>query len=63
MNNNFSKLRDLVMSMESDFEKFYDKNNAAAGTRVRKGMQDLKNIAQDIRKEVQDMKNSTADKK
>ncbi|MBC5773315.1 histone H1 [Pontibacter sp. KCTC 32443] len=63
MNNNFSKLRDLVMSLESDFEKFYDKNNAAAGTRVRKGMQDLKNMAQDIRKEVQDMKNSTADKK
>jgi hypothetical protein len=62
MNNNFSKLRDLVMSLESDFEKFYDKNNAAAGTRVRKGMQDLKNMAQDIRKEVQDMKNSTAEK-
>ena len=63
MNNNFSKLRDLVMSLESDFEKLYDKNNAAAGTRVRKGMQDLKNMAQDIRKEVQDMKNSTADQK
>ncbi|MBC5991830.1 histone H1 [Pontibacter cellulosilyticus] len=63
MNNNFSKLRDLVMSLESDFEKFYDKGNAAAGTRVRKGMQDLKNMAQDIRKEVQDMKNSTAEKK
>lgn len=63
MNNNFSKLRDLVMSLEGDFEKFYDKNNAAAGTRVRKGMQDLKNMAQDIRKEVQDMKNSTADQK
>ena len=60
MNNNFSKLRDLVMSLESDFEKFYDKNNAAAGTRVRKGMQDLKNMAQDIRKEVQEAKNSAA---
>ena len=59
MNNNFSKLKDLVMSLESDFEKFYDKNNAAAGTRVRKGMQDLKNLAQDIRKEVQDMKNAS----
>ena len=63
MNNNFSKLRDLVMSLESDFEKFYDKGNAAAGTRVRKGMQDLKNMAQDIRKEVQDTKNSTTAKK
>jgi hypothetical protein len=48
------------MSLESDFEKFYEKNNSAAGTRVRKGMQDLKNLAQDLRKEVQDMKNSTA---
>lgn len=63
MNNNFSKLKDLVMSLEADFEKFYDKNNAAAGTRVRKGMQDLKNMAQDIRKEVQDMKNATPEKK
>lgn len=53
----FDELRDLVMSLESDFQKFYDKGNQAAGTRVRKGMQDLKNIAQDIRKEVQDIKN------
>ncbi|AKD04835.1 histone H1 [Pontibacter korlensis] len=61
MNNNFSKLKDLVMSLEGDFEKFYDKGNAAAGTRVRKGMQDLKNMAQDIRKEVQDIKNDKAE--
>ena len=45
------------MSLEGDFEKFYDKENQAAGTRVRKGMQDLKNLAQEIRVEVQDMKN------
>jgi hypothetical protein len=44
--------------MEADFEKFYDKNNQAAGTRVRKGMQDLKNLAQEIRLEVQNMKNN-----
>lgn len=53
----FDQLRDLVMSLEGDFEKFYDKENQAAGTRVRKGMQDLKNLAQEIRIEVQDMKN------
>jgi hypothetical protein len=58
--NKFSKVRDLVMSLEGDFEKFYEKGNSAAGTRVRKGMQDLKNLAQDLRKEVQDMKNNTA---
>ena len=45
------------MSLEGDFQKFYDKGNQAAGTRVRKGMQDLKNLAQAIRIEVQDMKN------
>lgn len=53
----FDELRDLVMSLEGDFEKFYDKENQAAGTRVRKGMQDLKNLAQEIRVEVQDTKN------
>ena len=53
----FGQLQDLVNSLQGDFEKFYDKNNNAAGTRVRKGMQDLKNLAQEIRLEVQDIKN------
>ncbi|MDH5399018.1 MAG: histone H1 [Cyclobacteriaceae bacterium] len=56
--NKFGALQDLVMSLEADFAKFYDKGNNAAGTRVRKGMQELKNMAQDIRKEVQEQKNS-----
>jgi len=55
--NRFSELKQLVMNLEGDFEKFYEKDNQAAGTRVRKGMQDLKNLAQDIRLQVQDMKN------
>ncbi len=54
----FDQIRDLVMSLEGDFEKFYDKGNQAAGTRVRKGMQDLKNLAQEIRVEIQDKKNT-----
>jgi hypothetical protein len=56
--NRFSELKDLVTSLEGDFEKFYEKGNQAAGTRVRKGMQDLKNLAQDIRLKVQDLKNN-----
>lgn len=52
----FQELTELVASFEKDFEKFYDKNNKSAGTRVRKAMNDLKRKAQDIRKEVQDMK-------
>ncbi len=54
----FSDVKNLVMSLEADFEKFYDKGNQAAGTRVRKGMQDLKNLAQAIRTEVQEKKNA-----
>ncbi len=54
----FSEVKNLVDSLEGDFEKFYDKGNQAAGTRVRKGMQELKNLAQDIRVDVQNIKNS-----
>jgi len=54
----YNKLKDLIIGLEDDFAKFYEKGNKAAGTRVRGGMQELKNLAQEIRKEVQEMKNS-----
>ncbi len=57
MKNRFDELKSLVMNLEDDFSKFYEKNNKAAGTRVRKGMQDLKELAQSIRVEVQSAKN------
>ena len=57
----FDDVKNLVMSLEGDFDKFYDKKNQAAGTRVRKGMQELKTMAQEIRSEVQNTKN-TAEK-
>ena len=49
----FSDLKDAVDALEEDFAKFYDKGNKAAGTRIRKGMQDLKARAQAIRLDVQ----------
>lgn len=54
----FKKLEALVTSLEVDFRKFYDEGNKAAGTRVRKGMLDIKNLAQEIRFEVQTKKNA-----
>jgi hypothetical protein len=54
----FSKIKELIASVEADVEKFYNANNGAAGTRVRKGMQDLKNLAQEIRAEVTEKKNT-----
>jgi hypothetical protein len=53
----FHLLRDLVLGLEDDFEKFFVKGNKAAGTRIRKGMQDLKGLAQEIRQDVQNHKN------
>lgn len=54
----FSKVKELLASVEADAEKFYNSGNNAAGTRVRKAMQDLKVLAQEIRTEVTDKKNS-----
>ena len=53
----FSELKNFVDEQERDFSQFYEKGNKAAGTRVRKAMQDLKKMAQDIRVEIQDKKN------
>ncbi|MCB0164388.1 MAG: histone H1 [Anaerolineaceae bacterium] len=55
--NRYEELVAILDSLKEDFGKFYDGGNKAAGTRIRKGMLDLKNKAQDIRKEVQDIKN------
>ncbi len=54
----FNEVQNLVNSLEGDFEKFYDKGNNAAGTRVRKGMQALKTLSQEVRVEVQNKKNA-----
>lgn len=56
--NHYEKLKHLVMDLEGDFHKFYEKGNNAAGTRARQGMQSIKEMAQAIRKDIQDIKNS-----
>lgn len=53
----YQEVEDLITQLKEDFSKFYDKENQAAGTRIRKGMQDLKKLAQEIRTEVQETKN------
>ncbi len=59
----YEELRKLILEGEEDFQKFYAKGNQAAGTRVRKRMQDLKNLAQEIRVDVIEVKNSRATSK
>ena len=55
----FDELKNLVTGLESDINKFYEKGNKAAGTRTRKGLQELKKLAQEVRLEIQDIKNNS----
>lgn len=53
----YDDLKNLVDSMADDLDKFYAKGNKTAGTRARKALQDLKNLAQEVRLEIQNKKN------
>ncbi len=50
----FSHLTDILDGMKTDIEKFYDKGQNAAGTRLRKSLNELRKKAADIRKDIQD---------
>ncbi|HET8866504.1 MULTISPECIES: histone H1 [Gracilimonas] len=52
------EIKNLVEEATEEMTKFYDKGNKAAGTRARKGLQELKKLAQEIRLEIQDIKNN-----
>jgi hypothetical protein len=56
--NKFNELKEIVDSLVPDVEKFYSKGNKAAGVRIRKAMQDIKILAQEVRLNVQDTKNN-----
>ncbi len=52
----YEDLLRAVHNMENDFEKFYVKGQAAAGTRLRKGLSQLRKDAQAMRKGIQELK-------
>jgi len=57
-----NRLEELIVLLENtrdDNEKFFSAGNNAAGTRVRKVMQEVKTLAQELRLEVQDTKNAS----
>ena len=53
----FDDLQDIINDCQTDVTKFVE-GNKSAGTRVRKAMQAVKSLAQEVRVEVQDQKNS-----
>lgn len=52
----YNEMKEFVNSLETDFTKFFASGNKAAGTRLRKAMQQLKSMAQEIRLEIQNAK-------
>ena len=57
LNQTFDELQDAINDCQTDVTKFVEGNNSA-GTRVRKAMQAIKSLAQEVRIEVQDQKNA-----
>ncbi|MDX1586994.1 MAG: histone H1 [Balneolaceae bacterium] len=55
----FDEIKNVIEGVEEDMEKFYEKGNKAAGTRARKGLQELRKLAQEVRLEIQDIKNKS----
>ena len=52
----YDELQNVINDTQNDVTKFVGGNHSA-GTRVRKAMQAIKSLAQDIRVEVQEQKN------
>ena len=44
-----NEMNDILVNLQDDVTKFEEKGNKAAGTRVRKAMQSMKALAQDVR--------------
>jgi coproporphyrinogen III oxidase-like Fe-S oxidoreductase len=43
-------------NLKEDFEKFFVKGNRTAGTRIRRVMQEIRKLSQEVRNDVQDYK-------
>ncbi len=52
MQQKFNDLKSLIIQAEEDMQKFTLKGNKTAGTRLRKSLQDIKDISTEVRKEV-----------
>lgn len=52
--NTIDEMKELLNSLDVDLEKFYGKGTNSAGLPIRKAMQQMKVLAQDLRIDVMD---------
>lgn len=48
----FDELKALIAEMEGDVNKTYNKRNKSASIRVRKNLQEVKRLAQEMRQDI-----------
>ena len=54
----YNRLIEILEEAKRDAAKAYEKENVSAGIRVRKLMQEVKDLAQDVRKEIAEIRKS-----
>ncbi|MBK7109241.1 MAG: histone H1 [Bacteroidetes bacterium] len=59
MEEKFAQLKTIVAILETDMEKFVHKGNKSAGIRLRKNLQEMRELAADLRKEILATRNNT----
>jgi len=52
MHADLDRIKRLIAEMEPDFPRFFQKRNQSAGRRIRRNMQEVRELAQKIRLEV-----------
>lgn len=55
---NFNKIKEVIAAAEDDAQKFFEKQNSAAGTRLRKAAKEIADAAKAIRKQVSEIKST-----
>ncbi len=56
MKEKYLKIKSIVENISIDMDKFTHNKNKSAGIRIRKGLQEVKELATAIRKEILDTK-------
>lgn len=56
MSNRVTEFETLLTSFREDYLKFIEKGNNTAGTRARKSLQDIRNLAKEVRDEISSTK-------
>jgi len=56
MGNRVTQFESLLESFKDDYLKFTEKGNKTAATRARKSLQEMRNLAKDVRDEISQTK-------